>query len=86
MCCLGLEQTEAFIGHGLLPASLSAAFRASEEGISVHLQTCCHPLQLSYVCSRMHTSTIALFKEKKEVLKAGKGPEKPGEKEWAGKG
>lgn len=38
MCCSGLEQTEAFLGHRLLPTALSAAFRASKVGISAHLQ------------------------------------------------
>lgn len=54
MCCPGLEQTEAFLGHGLLPAALSAAFRASEGEISAHLQSRCHSLQLSRLF--MHAS------------------------------
>lgn len=86
MCCSGLEQTEVFLGRGLLPAALSAAFRASKVGISAHWQKHRAPLQVSSICSRMHTSTTTLFQEKKGGLKAGKGHEKPGEKEWAGKG
>lgn len=86
MCFPGLEQMEVFFGHGLFPAALSTAFRAREGGISAHLQTLCHSLQLPLVCSHMHTSTITPFQEKKGGLKAGKGHEKLGEKEWAGKG
>lgn len=77
------EEIRVFLGHGLPPAALLAGLA---QGIPAYFQTHFHPLRLSRVCSHKHTSTITLFQGKKGGLKAGKGHEKPGEKEWAGKG